>query len=120
MISVFPKRHAYRQQHAVPLISAFRIWAIEQVGKLSPKSPTAKAFAYLDHHWPAFKRYTERGDLKIDNNAAERALRAIAIGRKLMGPTRSVSLRFATRTAANPIRGCSPAANAAARPLPSS
>jgi hypothetical protein len=70
-------RHALRQEHADPLIAQFRVWAIEQVGQLSPKSPTAKAFAYLDNHWPAFTRYTERGDLKIDNNAAERALRVV-------------------------------------------
>ena len=75
-------RHALRQEHAVPLITAFREWAIEQVAQLSPQSPTAKAFAYLDRHWKAFTRYTERGDLKIDNNAAERALRVVALGRK--------------------------------------
>ena len=76
------ERHQLRQKHAVPLIQTFRAWAIEQVGQLSPKSPTAKAFAYLDNHWDAFVRYTERGDLKIDNNAAERALRVVALGRK--------------------------------------
>ena len=81
--TLLPKdRQALRQERAVPLIAQFRTWAIEQIQQLSPQSPTAKAFAYLDRHWPAFTRYTERGDLKIDNNAAERALRVVALGRK--------------------------------------
>ncbi len=76
------QRHAYRQQHAVPLIAEFRAWAIEQTPQLSPTSPSAKAFAYFNNHWPAFERYTERGDLKIDNNTSERDLRVAALGRK--------------------------------------
>ena len=81
--TLLPKdRQALRQERAVPLIAQFRTWAIEQVAQLSPQTPTAKAFAYLDRHWQAFTRYTERGDLKIDNNAAERALRVVALGRK--------------------------------------
>ena len=76
------ERHAHRQAHAVPLVEQFRTWALQQAAQISPASPTGKAFAYLDHHWPAFARYTERGDLKIDNNAAERALRVVALGRK--------------------------------------
>ena len=54
----------------------------KQSRQVSAASPTGKAFQYLLNHWPAFARYTERGDLKIDNNAAERALRAVALGRK--------------------------------------
>ena len=47
-----------------------------------PKSPIAAALGYALNRWPAFLRYTTQGYLAIDNNAAERALRAIAVGRK--------------------------------------
>lgn len=75
------QRHAYRAEKAKPLVDALRLWAIEQCAQLSPTSKTALAFRYLLNHWPAFARYLERGDLKIDNNAAERALRVVAVGR---------------------------------------
>lgn len=75
------KRHAYRQEYAKPEVEAFGPWATEQCGLLSKTSETAGAFRYVLNHWLAFKRYLERGDLKIDNNAAERALRVIAVGR---------------------------------------
>lgn len=75
------QRHAYRAQNAKPLVDALKPWAIEQCAQLSPTSKTALAFRYLLNHWPAFARYLQRGDLKIDNNAAERALRVVAVGR---------------------------------------
>ena len=46
-----------------------------------PKSPIGKAAAYALNHWEALVRYVEHGWLSIDNNAAERALRPIAVGR---------------------------------------
>lgn len=76
------QRHEYRQQHSKPLVQQFEKWAIEQCVQLSSTSDTAKAFRYVLNHWKAFQRYLERGDLKIDNNAAERDLRVIAVGRK--------------------------------------
>src|SRR5262249_62264740 len=47
-----------------------------------PKSPIGQAIAYAQSNWPALLRYTESGELSIDNNLAERMLRAQAIGRK--------------------------------------
>ena len=47
-----------------------------------PKSPMGQAIAYAQRQWPALMRFTEHGFLNIDNNASERALRAVAIGRK--------------------------------------
>ena len=47
-----------------------------------PKSPLAEAVGYARNQWAALQRYTTAGFLEIDNNAAERALRAVAIGRK--------------------------------------
>ena len=75
------QRHDYRQQHARPLVLKFGEWAIEQCAQLSKTADTASAFRYVLNHWKAFQRYLERGDLKIDNNAAERDLRVIAVGR---------------------------------------
>ncbi|MEZ6139600.1 MAG: transposase [Zavarzinella sp.] len=50
--------------------------------KVVAQSPIAKAVNYALRHWQALHRYTEQGYLNIDNNAAERALRVIALGRK--------------------------------------
>ena len=50
--------------------------------QLSPKSETAAAFRYALSRWRASTRYVDDGLLEIDNNAAERALRCVALGRK--------------------------------------
>ena len=50
--------------------------------KLSQKSDTTTAVKYALGRWEALTRYAEDGSLEIDNNAAERALRAVALGRK--------------------------------------
>lgn len=76
------QRHDLRQQKAIPLIADLRAWAIAQVEQRSPKRPAAKAFAYVHNHWYAFVRDIERGDLKIDKNAAERAFRVVDLGRE--------------------------------------
>jgi hypothetical protein len=75
-------RAALRQQESRPLLGAFRVWLEEQKAGVLPKSPIGQAVAYALANWGALARYTEDGDLAIDNNAAERALRAVAIGRK--------------------------------------
>jgi hypothetical protein len=75
-------RAALRQQESRPLLGAFRVWLEEQQAGVLPKSPIGQAVAYALANWEALVRYTEDGDLAIDDNAAERALRAIAIGRK--------------------------------------
>ena len=49
---------------------------------MAPAAPTARAMNYLINHWDAFARFLDDGRLKLDNNAAERALRLAAIGRK--------------------------------------
>ena len=52
------------------------------MAKLSRKSDTAAAIRYALSRWPALMRYGDDGRIEIDNNAAERALRAVALGRK--------------------------------------
>ena len=76
------ERLRLRQEHAVPVLSAFKQWLDEKAKTLLPKSELAKAVGYVQRQWDALKRYTEDGDLAIDNNAAERALRRVAVGRK--------------------------------------
>ena len=76
------ERHALRQEKSKPILDAFESWLQEEQRTVLPKSPMGQAIAYTLANWKALTRYTEDGDLSIDNNASERALRPIAIGRK--------------------------------------
>ena len=71
-----------RQQHARPILAEFRTWLDEQSPQVLPKSPIALEIRYALNQWDALCRDTDHGQLAIDNNAAERVLRGIAIGRK--------------------------------------
>ncbi len=57
-------------------------WLEATLGKLSRKSDTALAVRYALGRWEALLRYVDDGSIEIDNNAAERALRVVALGRK--------------------------------------
>jgi transposase len=71
-----------RQELAVPLWDQFHTWLEQQRADVLPKSPLGEAIRYALHNWSALVRYTEAGYLAIDNNAAEREMKRIAIGRK--------------------------------------
>ena len=71
-----------RQEKTVPKLQAFATWIEAERAKVLPKSPLGLAIAYAQRHWQALLRFTEHGFLEIDNNAAERGFRAVAIGRK--------------------------------------
>jgi transposase len=73
-------RKAKRQEHAAPLLGMLNDWLAEQ--ELLPKSLIGQAANYTRNQWTALNRYVEDGDLSIDNNTAERAMRPVAIGRK--------------------------------------
>lgn len=75
-------RRDLRLRHAVPILDVFALWIQEHAPRVLPKSPLGEAITYAQLQWQALRRYTEDGDLAIDNNAAERALRAVAVGRK--------------------------------------
>jgi transposase len=75
-------RCSIRQTRARPLLDQLRQWMEKTLRSLSTKSDTAGAIRYALSHWRALTRYVDDGLLEIDNNAAERALRAVAIGRK--------------------------------------
>jgi len=75
-------RLSVRQARARPLLEDLRKWMEKALHSLSAKSETAAAIRYALSRWRALTRYTEDGLLEIDNSAAERALRAVALGRK--------------------------------------
>ena len=75
-------RCAVRQARAKPLLDDLRSWMEKSLRQLSAKSETAGAIRYALAHWRALTRYADDGLLEIDNSAAERALRAVALGRK--------------------------------------
>jgi transposase len=75
-------RREVRQARARSLLEDFRIWLEKSLRQLSPKSETAAAIRYSLSRWRALTRYVDEGLLEIDNNAAERALRCVALGRK--------------------------------------
>ena len=67
-------------QHAAPLLKDLKTWLDDQ--EFLPKELTGKAATYTLNQWDALNRYVEDGNLAIDNNAAERAMKPVAIGRK--------------------------------------
>lgn len=71
-----------RQELTVPKLEAFHAWILEQQKIVLPKSPMGQAIQYALNHWHALLRFTTQGFLNIDNNAAERGLRVVAVGRK--------------------------------------
>ena len=75
-------RRSIRQSRARPLLDQLRKWMEKALRSLSAKSETAAAIRYALSRWRALNRYTEDGLLEIDNSTAERALRAVALGRK--------------------------------------
>jgi hypothetical protein len=64
------------------LLQSLHEWFEASLAKLSRKSDTTAAIRYALGLWLALTRYCDDGRLEIDNNAAERALRAVAMGRK--------------------------------------
>src|ERR1700728_2585445 len=76
------QRRAVRQERSRPLLEAMHVWLEQTLKTLSQKSATAKAIAYALTRWDALQRYCDDGRIEIDNNAAERALRCVALGRK--------------------------------------
>ena len=76
------QRQQLRVARSQPLLEQFRGWMIEQRDDVLPKSPIGTAISYTLDNWDALVRYTTDGDLAIDNNAAERAIRPLVIGRK--------------------------------------
>jgi transposase len=73
-----------RQRRAVPLLTALHTWLMHTLTQLPRRSELTKAILYTvkPAHWQALVHYCEDGCVEIDNNAAERSLRSVALGRK--------------------------------------
>jgi hypothetical protein len=76
------ERRAVRQELSRPLIDELESRMRAERLKLSRGSDLAKAMDYMLKRWPAFTRFLDDGHVCVSNNAAERALRGIALGRK--------------------------------------
>lgn len=89
-------RLAERRSRARPLLDDLERWLQATLATLSRKSDTAAAILYALKLWPALTRYADDGRVKIDNSAAERALRGVALGRRnflFAGPTAAANAR---------------------------
>jgi len=76
------EKQAYRAEHATPLLEEYKTWLDKSIQQVPPKSTLGKALAYSLNQWPKLIKYLEDGELNIDNNRAERAIKPFVIGRK--------------------------------------
>ncbi len=76
------QRRAVRQALSAPLVAELEAYMLEQRAKLSRGHDLAKAMTYMLKRWAAFTLFLNDGRVCLSNNAAERALRGIALGRK--------------------------------------
>ena len=76
------ERLAARRAKATPILSELRAFLDATMEKISGKSSLAGAFRYAAARWTALTRYVDNGRLEMTNNAAERAMRPLALGRK--------------------------------------
>ncbi|MFN0194395.1 MAG: IS66 family transposase [Aestuariivirga sp.] len=76
------ERQRCREQQSVPLLGDLKAWLETTLPKLSSKSDLARAMRYTMSRWDALTRHLHDGRIEIDNNAAERSIRGIALGRK--------------------------------------
>jgi hypothetical protein len=75
-------RLALRQARSMPTLARIQAWLDAEGQVVSPRSPLGTAITYAQNQWQALCVYTTQGFLAIDNNASERALKRVAIGRK--------------------------------------
>jgi transposase len=76
------QRLAVREKEIAPIVEAFEVWMRAEHARLSRHAEVAKARDYMLKRWTAFTRFLADGRICLSNNAAERALRGIALGRK--------------------------------------
>jgi len=76
------QRKTVRQDRSAPLVASLQTWMRQERARLSRHNDLAKAMDYILKRWDAFTRFLDDGRICLSNNAAERALRGIALGRK--------------------------------------
>ena len=75
-------RHQLRRERSKPIIDELLKWAVEHDGAVLPKSKMGKAITYMLNLWKGLTRFLDDPRIPLDNNAAERALRGVVVGRK--------------------------------------
>ena len=75
------ERLCLRQLESRPILDKLHDYLLEIQAEVLPKSPAGRAVRYTLKNWTALNRYCEDGDLSIDNNATERDIRGVAVGR---------------------------------------
>src|SRR5215217_984956 len=76
------ERLRVRQEQSAPLVAALESWLRDQRSRLSRSAAVAEAIDYMLRRWPSFTRFLDDGRICLTNNAAERALRGFALGRR--------------------------------------
>jgi transposase len=76
------RRLAVRQVEVAPLVESLRTWMAQERARLSRHAEVAQAMDYMLKRWDTFTRFLEDGRICLSNNAAERGMRGIALGRK--------------------------------------
>lgn len=76
------ERFAWRQLHIAPLVTQLEAFLRQQYGRLSRKGDLAKAINYMLSRWDSFARFVHDGRICMTNNAAERRVRTVAVGRR--------------------------------------
>ncbi len=75
-------RQLKREYKALPVLQDLRIWMDKQALHVTPQSPIAKAIRYSVERWDKLTKYVNHGEVEIDNNLVENAIRPLALGRK--------------------------------------
>jgi hypothetical protein len=78
----FARIAAARQARSVPVLAKLKAWLDREGEIVLPRSPLGAAITYAQNQWQALNVYVTQGFLNIDNNASERALKRVALGRK--------------------------------------
>ena len=75
-------RYVARQEKGVPVLDELHCWMEKLLPTVPPKSALGTALSYMRNYWGKLVRFTERGDLPVDNNRCENAIRPFVVGRK--------------------------------------
>lgn len=76
------EHYGLRKTQALPIVEELHKYLLEQQGLHPPKTPMGKAIGYALNNWKELNQFIENAKLPLDNNASERALRIVALGRK--------------------------------------
>lgn len=78
----YDQRKEFRIEKSLPILQELEKWMKEQLPEVLPKSSIGQAIAYTLKLWPRLTRYTQNGQVEIDNNLIENSIRPLTLGRK--------------------------------------